>query len=211
VVSKLLISGLFKVLRQDFRWTGNLPGRLPRGYGMTRYFFYCFLVAAAFTTCAPNFANAEDSDIRFAITSAMASDPSYTNYRALTQYIASRLGKQAVSISGLTYSQVDSLFRTRRVDVGFLCNSHYARRKTALQYEPIAAPVIQDYGKPKFQVYIIVPMDSPVKSLADLKGKSIDLADPLSTTTLYAAAVLRKKNETIQSYFGKPSIREAMI
>ncbi len=170
---------------------------------MTRYFFYCFLVAAAFTLSVSNFAHAEDGDIRFAITSAVASDPSYTNYRALTQYIASRLGKQAVFISGLSYSQVDSLFKTKRVDVGFLCNSHYARRKAALQYEPIAAPVIQDYGKPKFQVYIIVPMDSPVKSLADLKGKSIDLADPLSTTTLYATAMLQKKHETIQSFFGK--------
>lgn len=170
---------------------------------MARYFVVCFLVAAAFLTGAPNFAHAEDGDIRFAVTSSVASDPSYTNYRALTQYMASRLGKQAVFISGLTYSQVDSLFMTRRIDVGFLCNSHYARRKTAVKFEPLAAPVIQDYGKPKFQVYVIVPMDSPVKTLADLRGKSVDLADPLSTTTLYAASLLMKKNRLIQSFFSK--------
>jgi phosphonate transport system substrate-binding protein len=177
----------------------GFPGR----YRMMRYLFYCFLAAAAFTVGAPDFARAQDGDLRFVITSAVASDPSYTNYRALTNYVASRTGKQAVFISGLTYGQVDDLFMSRRVDVGFLCNSHYARRKTAVKLEPIAAPVITDYGEPKFQIYIIVPMDSPIKSFDDLKGKSIDLADPLSSTTLYAASMLRKKNETIQSFFGK--------
>lgn len=151
-----------------------------------------------------NSAAARDDDLRFAITSAVASDPSYANYRELTRYIAAQLGRKPVFISGLSYNQVDNLFMEELVDVGFLCNCHYARRKAIVQFEPIAAPVIAGYGRPKFQVYIIVPKDSPATSLADLKGKAVDFADPLSTTTLLAASLLQNKNETIKSYFGKP-------
>lgn len=161
------------------------------------------LAAAVLLPGSLNIASARDDDVRFAITSAVASDPSYENYRKLTRYIAAQLGKKSVFISGLSYNQVDNLFKEGLVDVGFLCNCHYARRKEAVQFEPIAAPVLVGHNKPQFQVYIIVPKDSPVKSLSDLKGKAVDLADPLSTTTLLAASLLQKKNETIKSFFGK--------
>ena len=71
------------------------------------------------------------------------------------------------------------------------------------KFEPIAAPVIEGYGKAKFRVYVIVRKDSEIKSLNDLRGKSVDFADPLSTTSVYAAYLLRKRHETIKSFFGK--------
>lgn len=146
---------------------------------------------------------AEEKKIIFAITSTVASDPSYANYRELTNYIASRLGRKAVFISGFSYNQVDNLFAIKQADVGFLCNTHYARRCKAVGFKPIAAPIVAEYEKPKFQVYIIVNKDSDIKSIDDLRGKTVDLAEELSTTTIYAAEMLRRKNETIKSYFKK--------
>jgi phosphonate transport system substrate-binding protein len=148
-------------------------------------------------------AAAGQKEIRFAITSAVASDPSYSAYRELTNYLAGKVGMKSVFISDLSYSQVDNLFVSGRADVGFLCNAHFARRKNKVKFDAVAAPVIMGYGKPKFQLYYIVRKDSSIKSIDDLKGKTVDLADPLSTTTIYAAYMLQRKGETINSFFRK--------
>ncbi len=170
---------------------------------MKKFLFYVFLIAAAIPARTPAYAADQDHELRFAITAAVASDPSYSSYRELTNYLAGKMGDKSVFISGLTYDQVDTLFRKGMIDVGFLCNCHYARRKSVVNFEPVAAPVITDHGKPKFQVYVIVAEDSAIRTLADMKGKSVDLADPLSTTALYAASLLEGKNDTIKSFFGR--------
>jgi len=144
-----------------------------------------------------------EKDLRCAITSAVASDPAYENYRKLTAYIAKKAGRKSLFVSGLNYNQVDNLFVEGKVDVGFLCNTHFARRKGAVKFEAIAAPVIMGYSKPKFRIYVIVSKDSSFKSFNDLRGASVDLADPLSTTTIFAAYKLLEKNETLTSFFGK--------
>ncbi len=169
-----------------------------------RRYFFILLVLGVVSAGTPAHAETGKNELRFAITAAVASDPSYSNYRELTNYLAGKVGERSVFISGLTYDQVDNLFQKGMVDVGFLCNCHYARRKSVVSFEPIAAPIIAGYGKPKFQVYVIVAKDSPIRTLADMKGKSVDLADPLSTTSVYAASMLEGTNETIKSFFGKP-------
>lgn len=148
-------------------------------------------------------APAEAGELKFAVTGAVCSDPSFTGYKELTSYIADRIGRKSVFVSGLTYNQVDNLFLRGQVDVGFLCNTHYARRSKAVGFEPIAAPIITGYDKPKFQVYVIVHRDGKITSVDDLRGKSIDFSDPLSTTAIYAADMLLKKKERTKSYFGK--------
>lgn len=170
---------------------------------MKKRLLLTIFAALILLTSGEGIAAAQPGVLRFAITSAVASDPSFNNYRELTNYIAKRVGRKAVFISGLTYSQVDSLFLKEDVDVGFLCNAHFARRKDIVGFVPMAAPVISGYKKPKFQVYIIVHKDSGLKSLDDLRGRSVDFADPLSTTSIYAAYMLKRKNATIKSYFGK--------
>ncbi len=170
---------------------------------MKKCICFSLLIIAAVSVSTPSFAADRDGELRFVITAAVASDPSYQNYRRLTHYVAGKLGKKDIFISDLTYDEVDALFMKKEVDVGFLCNCHYERRKSLTKFQPIAAPVISGYGKPKFQVYIIVPKDSAIRTIADMKGKSVDLADRLSTTALYAASVLPGKEETIRSFFRK--------
>lgn len=152
---------------------------------------------------ATNRAAAQEPELRFAITGAVASDPSYSYYREMTNYLASKVGKKTMFVSGFSYSQIDNLFLKGQVDVGFLCNTHFGRRVKAVGFQPIAAPIITGSDKPKFQIYIIVRKDSGLRSIDDLKGKVVDFADPLSTTSVYAASMLLKKDATISSYFGK--------
>lgn len=169
---------------------------------MKRGIFHIFLIVLVFLLAMTAAAVAKE-DLRCAITSAVASDPSYENYRELTAYIAKKAGRKSFFVSGLNYNQVDNLFVEGQVDVGFLCNTHFARRKEAVKFEAIAAPVIMGYSKPKFRIYVIVSKDSSFKSFNDLRGASVDLADPLSTTTIFAAYKLMEKNETLTSFFGQ--------
>lgn len=144
-----------------------------------------------------------EKELRCAVTGAVASDPSYSHYRELTDYIANKVGRKTVFVSGLSYSQVDNLFLKGQIDIGFLCNTHYGRRGNIVGFQPIVAPIITGYNKPKFKIYIIVHKDSNVRSIDDLKGTAVDLSDPLSTTTIWTASMLLKKNAAISSYFGK--------
>jgi len=160
-------------------------------------------MAVIITAIVTSAGGAQEKELKFAVTGAVGSDPSYLLYRELTEYVANKVGRKSVFVSGFNYNQVDNLFLKGQVDVGFLCNTHFGRRSKVVGFQPIAAPVITGYGKPKYQQYIIVHQDSNIKSIDDLKGKSVDLADPLSTTTLYAAYMLLTKKETISSYFGK--------
>lgn len=146
---------------------------------------------------------AEQEEMRFAITAAVGSDPEFAHYRELSRYIADKLKKKTILITGLTYAQVDNLFLKGQVDVGFLCNCHYVRKKDETGFDLLAAPIVTDYPGPKFQIYIIVHKDSSLASLDDLKNKVVDFSDPLSTTTVYGAWLLSKKNETLKAYFKK--------
>lgn len=170
---------------------------------MRKEIFAIIALTAVFWSGMVNMAGAEKAEIRFAITSAVASDPSYSGYKLLTDYVAGKMGRKSAFISGLSYNQVDDLFIDHKVDVGFLCNTHFARQRNIVGFQALAVPVIEGYEKPKFQVYIIVNKDSGIKSLKDLKGKTVDFSDPLSTTNIYAAYLLKKRNQTIRSYFGK--------
>lgn len=148
-------------------------------------------------------AHAQDGALRFAITSAVGSDPEFMNYRKVTGYITGKMGMKSVFISGLTYNQIDKLFSEGNIDVGFLCNSHFARRKKEVGFEPLVAPIVTGYNTAKFQIYIIVHKDSGIASLDDLRNRTVDFSDPLSTTTIYGADMLLKKNETLKTYFEK--------
>ena len=162
-----------------------------------------FTAAALFLLGICHHAAAQESKMRFAITGAVAADPNFENYRKLSEYVAKKIDKKAELITGLSYNQIDNLFVDGIVDVGFICNCHYARRNETVQFVPLAVPLIEGHARPTFRIYVIVSKDSPAKSLADLRGKSVDFADPLSTTSCYAADLLRNKHETIKSYFGK--------
>ncbi len=158
---------------------------------------------ASFLLSTAAIAIAAQKEIRVVITSAVASDPSYSAYRELSNYLAEKIGMKSIFISGLSYNQVDNLFLSNQVDIGFLCNTHFARRKNKVKFEAVAAPVIAGYGKPKFQLYYIVRKDSNINSIDDLKGKTVDLADRLSTTAIYAEYLLEERGETINSFFRK--------
>ncbi|TCT24278.1 phosphate/phosphite/phosphonate ABC transporter substrate-binding protein [Thiobaca trueperi] len=99
----------------------------------------------------------------------------------LRAYLEKRLGIPVKLIVGANYAATGEALRFGRLDIAYLGPVTYILQSRRARLEPFARPSHAVVG-PTFQAVIIVPKDSPAKSLADLKGGEIAFGDPASTS-----------------------------
>ena len=99
----------------------------------------------------------------------------------LRAYLEKRLGMPVTLIVGANYAATGEALRFGRIDVAYLGPVTYILQSRRTKLEPFARPSHAKVG-PTFQAVIIVPKESPAKSLADLKGAEIAFGDPASTS-----------------------------
>lgn len=124
-------------------------------------------------------------------------------YREIVEYIGKKIGKPVEMVQRETYDEMDNLLEKGEVKIAFICSGPYVRDREKFGVELLVAP--QSYGKPFYHAYIIVHKDSPVNSLAELKGKSFAFTDPKSNTgKLVPTYMIAKKfNTTPEQFFSK--------
>ena len=99
-----------------------------------------------------------------------------------------------------TYAEINDLLRKGEVDVAFVCSGNPAAAPDAM--DVIAAGVSD--GKPTYHGLIIVPIDSPVRTLSDLKGKSFLFTDPDSQTGYwYTVERLKELGQDPKHFFSE--------
>jgi phosphonate transport system substrate-binding protein len=99
----------------------------------------------------------------------------------LKVYLEKRLGMPVELVVGANYAATGEALRFGRIDIAYLGPVTYILQSRRARLEPFARPTHADVG-PTFQAVIIVPKDSPAKTLADLKGKEVAFGDPASTS-----------------------------
>ncbi|MET0386358.1 MAG: phosphate/phosphite/phosphonate ABC transporter substrate-binding protein [Polyangiales bacterium] len=99
----------------------------------------------------------------------------------LRVYLQDKLGIPVEITVGANYAATGEALRFGRLDIAYLGPVTYIFRSRAAKLEPFARPSHEQVG-PTFQAVIIVPADSPAKTLADLKGGDIAFGDPASTS-----------------------------
>jgi phosphonate transport system substrate-binding protein len=68
--------------------------------------------------------------------------------------------------------------------------------------ELLAAPQVN--GETIYQSWLIVPVNSPANSMADLRGKTFAFTDPWSNSgRMYPTAVVKELGETPETFFGR--------
>ena len=82
---------------------------------------------------------------------------------------------------GANYAATGEALRFGRIDIAYLGPVTYILWSRAAKLEPFARPSHEAVG-PTFQAVMIVPADSPAKTLADLKGGEVAFGDPASTS-----------------------------
>lgn len=99
----------------------------------------------------------------------------------LRAYLEKRLGIPVEMVVGANYAATSEALRFGRLDIAFLGPVTYILQSRRAKLEPFSRPTHAVVG-PTFQAVIIVPKDSPAKTLADLKGKEVAFGDPASTS-----------------------------
>jgi len=99
----------------------------------------------------------------------------------LRAYLEKRLGLPVELVVGANYAATGEALRFGRLDIAYLGPVTYILRSRRAKLEPFARPSHAVDG-PTFQAVVIVPADSPAKTLADLKGGEVAFGDPASTS-----------------------------
>lgn len=99
----------------------------------------------------------------------------------LRAYLEKRLGMPVEMVVGSNYAATSAALRFGRLHIAYLGPVSYILQSKYATMEPFARPSHAGVGA-TFQAVVIVPADSPAKTLADLKGKEIGFGDPASTS-----------------------------
>jgi len=99
----------------------------------------------------------------------------------LRAYLEQRLGLPVELVVGANYAATGEALRFGRLDIAYLGPVTYLLRARSAKLQPFARPSHEVVG-PTFTAVIIVPADSPAKSLTDLKGGEVAFGDPASTS-----------------------------
>jgi len=100
----------------------------------------------------------------------------------LRAYLQRCLGQPVELVVGDSYVATGEALRCGRLDLAYLGPVTYILQSRSAGLEPFARPTHGGSVGPTFQAAIIVPADSPVEHLAQLRGGEIAMGDLVSTS-----------------------------
>ena len=102
------------------------------------------------------------------------------NLRPAVRFLEKRLGRKIKYFVTISYSSAVEALNAKKADIAFMSPLPYILANKHTGAEAILGEIYQ--GKSYYQSKIFVRRDSGIKSLADLKGKSIAYVDPISSS-----------------------------
>jgi len=102
--------------------------------------------------------------------------------QAILDIVAKHTGMKIDAFVGSDYNATIEALRAGHVDVALLGPFSYVLATTVAPVEAFAVTVIARTMQPSYKSIIIAAKDSPINSLADLKGKTFAFVDPGSTS-----------------------------
>ncbi|SFB60866.1 phosphate/phosphite/phosphonate ABC transporter substrate-binding protein [Azotobacter beijerinckii] len=99
----------------------------------------------------------------------------------LRAHLEKTLGIPVELTVGANYAATGEALRFGRIDIAYLGPVTYILQSKRTHLEPFARPTHAKVG-PTFQAVVIVPADSPARTLEDLRGQDVAFGDPASTS-----------------------------
>lgn len=122
----------------------------------------------------------QESPLRVAIASILSPAKNLESYHGLLAFLERRLGRPVQLVQRMTYAEVNDLMKTGQIDLAFVCSLPYIEGQQEFGMELLVVPQMRE--RKVYYSYLIVPKESPVRSLTDLKGKVFAFSDPLSNS-----------------------------
>ena len=169
-----------------------------------------FLVAALIALAAMDIVRAEDAvpeRLRIGLLPGESSLTVMRLYQPLRRYLESKLGLPVELQVGTNYAATGESLRFGRLDVAYLGPVTYLLQREKAQLVSFATPSHPKVGA-VFEAAIIVPVDSPARTLKDLAATEIAFGDPASTSGTWVpryellAAGLRAGRDYKAHYLG---------
>jgi phosphonate transport system substrate-binding protein len=150
------------------------------------------LLTACGTPASTGGAEAPDvSEIRMAFVPSQIGQQVLDNAQPLADIIARKTGYKVTAQVSTNYAAVTAAMTAKNIEVGWTGPLDYVIAHEQNGAIPLTKSVRRD--KPGYKAFIIVPADSPAKTLADLKGKKFAFGDPVSTSSsLYPKYFLKQ-------------------
>ena len=101
-------------------------------------------------------------------------------FKPLGDYLRKETGMQVQFTPVTDYAAVVEGLANGKIDLAWLGGFTFVQAK--LRTQGGAVPIVQRAEDEKFTSKFIVPIDSPIKTLADLKGKTFVFGSPSSTS-----------------------------
>jgi phosphonate transport system substrate-binding protein len=138
--------------------------------------------------------------LRVAVAAVISPKGNVESYSPLLEYIGAKLHRPVELVQRMTYAEVNDLVERGDVDLAFVCTSAYLIGQREFGMELLVAPQVN--GETAYYSLLIVPSDSPARSMQDLRGKTFAFTDPLSLTgRLYPTQVLSTFGTTPEEFF----------
>jgi phosphonate transport system substrate-binding protein len=138
--------------------------------------------------------------IRIAVGAMITPRAGFGYYKRFLEYIGQRLGRPVELVDRDSYAAINALLKSGQLDAAFVCSRPYTAGHDEFGLELLVVP--QVYGETVYYSYIIVPLDSQVKDLEGLRGKTFAFTDPLSNTScLVPTYMLAKMGEEPDVFF----------
>jgi len=145
-------------------------------------------------------ADAELPELRVAIAPVISPERNLEIYQALVTYLAESVHRRPVFICRRSYAEINDVVRAAQCDMALVCTYAFVRGEREFGMKLLAIPQVG--GVRTYQGFIIVPADSPARSLLDLEGKRFAYVDVMSTSGfLYAKTALLKAGRTPERFF----------
>ena len=181
-----------------------------------RRWITCFALggAVALAGCGqhPGAAGAQDwrgemKQVRFAVRGAESDPTMATHWNVYRDYLGKAIGLPVKLYESSDYNGTIQALSSGQVDMALIAGGGYAN--VDAQVGDKVAPVLtvrEAEGSMGYYSALIVKKDSPVHSLADMKGRSLGYVDFNSTSGyLYPRAKMREQGIEPDTYFGKTS------
>ncbi|MDP3331086.1 MAG: phosphonate ABC transporter substrate-binding protein [Methylococcaceae bacterium] len=103
-------------------------------------------------------------------------------FEPMRQYLEAKTGQPVKVFTATDYAGVIEGMKKGRVDIAWFGPLSYVLAEKEANAEAFAVGVRADTGLSTYRSLFVVPEGSEVKTIADLKGKSVAFVDPASTS-----------------------------
>jgi len=121
-----------------------------------------------------------DAVFRIAIAGVVSPTETLTSYSELIEYLGRGLHQEVEIVQRSTYAETNDLVRSGYVDLAFVCSLAYVLGNDEFGMELLVVPEVA--GATSYHSYIIVPTNSEIETIVDLRGKTFAFTDPLSNS-----------------------------